>query len=118
MDDAITGMREGAPLGSAFTLIRAVGSGTVGTVWAVSRKGSWALYAAKFLKPEYHKDSEFLERFVRERTVLSQLHHQYIVPIEDMVVEGDNLAIPAWRKRARVFAEAEESAAWRGLRHC
>ena len=93
MDDAITGMREGAPLGSAFTLIRAVGSGTVGTVWAVSRKGSWALYAAKFLKPEYHKDSEFLERFVRERTVLSQLHHQYIVPIEDMVVEGDNLAI-------------------------
>jgi len=93
VDDAITGMREGAPLGSAFTLIRAVGSGTVGTVWAVSRKGSWALYAAKFLKPEYHKDSEFLERFVRERTVLSQLHHQYIVPIEDMVVEGDNLAI-------------------------
>ena len=93
MNDAITGMREGAPLGSAFTLIRAVGSGTVGTVWAVSRKGSWALYAAKFLKPEYHKDSEFLERFVRERTVLSQLHHQYIVPIEDMVVEGDNLAI-------------------------
>ena len=46
------GLVAGAPLGSSYRLVRRVGSGAVGEVWAATMSGSWALYAAKVLRPE------------------------------------------------------------------
>ena len=84
---------QGAPLGSSYRLVEPVGEGAVGTVWTATRSDTSALFAAKLLKPEYANSPEFLERFVRERTVLMQLQHSSIVPVVDMIVEGGNLAI-------------------------
>ena len=55
--------------------------------------GSWALYAAKILRPELAKNPVVLESFVRERSVLLALSHPHIVPLTDMVVEGGVLAL-------------------------
>ena len=55
--------------------------------------GSWALYAAKVLRPELAENPVVLESFVRERSVLLALSHPHIVPLTDMVVEGGVLAL-------------------------
>ena len=87
------GLVAGAPLGSSYRLLRRVGSGAVGEVWAATMSGSWALYAAKVLRPELAENPVVLESFVRERSVLLALSHPHIVPLTDMVVEGGVLAL-------------------------
>ncbi|WP_298591811.1 serine/threonine-protein kinase [uncultured Rothia sp.] len=87
------GLVAGAPLGSSYRLVRRVGSGAVGEVWAATMSGSWALYAAKVLRPELAENPVVLESFVRERSVLLALSHPHIVPLTDMVVEGGVLAL-------------------------
>lgn len=90
---AAGGLVAGAPLGSSYRLLRRVGSGAVGEVWAATMSGSWALYAAKVLRPEFAENPVVLESFVRERSVLLALSHPHIVPLTDMVVEGGVLAL-------------------------
>lgn len=90
---AAGGLVAGAPLGSSYRLLRRVGSGAVGEVWAAMMSGSWALYAAKILRPELAENPVVLESFVRERSVLLALSHPHIVPLTDMVVEGGVLAL-------------------------
>ena len=90
---AAGGLVAGAPLGSSYRLLRRVGSGAVGEVWAATMSGSWALYAAKILRPELAENPVVLESFVRERSVLLALSHPHIVPLTDMVVEGGVLAL-------------------------
>lgn len=87
------GLVAGAPLGSSYRLVRRVGSGAVGEVWAATMSGSWALYAAKILRPGLAENPVVLESFVRERSVLLALSHPHIVPLTDMVVEGGVLAL-------------------------
>lgn len=87
------GLVAGAPLGSSYRLLRRVGSGAVGEVWAATMSDSWALYAAKILRPELAESPVVLESFVRERSVLLALSHPHIVPLTDMVVEGGVLAL-------------------------
>ena len=87
------GLVAGAPLGSSYRLLRRVGSGAVGEVWAATMSSSWALYAAKILRPELAENPVVLESFVRERSVLLALSHPHIVPLTDMVVEGGVLAL-------------------------
>ena len=87
------GLVAGAPLGSSYRLLRRVGSGAVGEVWAATMSDSWALYAAKILRPELAENPVVLESFVRERSVLLALSHPHIVPLTDMVVEGGVLAL-------------------------
>lgn len=89
----VGGLAAGAPLGSSYRLVRRVGSGAVGEVWAATMSGSWALYAAKVLRPEFAENPVVLESFVRERSVLLALSHPHIVPLTDMVVEGGVLAL-------------------------
>ena len=87
------GLVAGTPLGSSYRLLRRVGSGAAGEVWAATMSGSWALYAAKVLRPELAENPVVLESFVRERSVLLALSHPHIVPLTDMVVEGGVLAL-------------------------
>ncbi|WP_304024945.1 serine/threonine-protein kinase [Rothia mucilaginosa] len=89
----VGGLAAGAPLGSSYRLLRRVGSGAVGEVWAATMSDSWALYAAKILRPELAENPVVLESFVRERSVLLALSHPHIVPLTDMVVEGGVLAL-------------------------
>ena len=86
-------LEAGMPLGSAYTLVQPLGAGAMGSVWSVSKTGNERLYAAKILDERLSQDSEFVARFVQERILLSSLRYRYIVPVHDLVVEGNTLAI-------------------------
>ena len=88
--------RSGEALGASYRLVELIGTGAVGEVWRVSvggDSGETGVAAAKLLKPEHADDAGLVERFVRERSVLLSLRHPSIVRVQDLVVEGDRLAI-------------------------
>jgi serine/threonine-protein kinase len=80
-------------LGSRYELVDQIGQGASGVVWRVWDRRDQKPVAAKLLWPHYAHDPEVLTRFVRERTLLTSLHHPNIVGVTDLVVEGDDLAI-------------------------
>ena len=84
---------QGEPLGASYRLVELLGSGATGEVWRVEHTATGVQYAAKLLRAELAADPEIVERFVRERSVLLALQHPSIVRVQDLVVEGDRLAI-------------------------
>ena len=65
----------------------------MGEVWRAKDTRSQRLVAAKLLHRQYTQDVAVVARFVQERSLLMDLRHQNIVQVEDLVVEGDNVAI-------------------------
>jgi serine/threonine-protein kinase len=51
------------------------------------------IYAIKVLGPELARDPEVVARFVMERNPLLRLRGPHLVPVHDLVLEGDALAI-------------------------
>ncbi|WP_159613745.1 serine/threonine-protein kinase [Glutamicibacter sp. JC586] len=86
-------LQAGDALGSSYKLIKKIGSGAVGEVWRVSHLRGGLDLAAKLLRPEHAQDSDLVEKFIKERSVLLSLQHENIVVARDLVVEGDQLAI-------------------------
>lgn len=86
-------LASGTPLGAFHRLDRLVGSGAMGEVWTVLRQGQEQPRAAKILRPEHGQDTKLVERFITERSILLSLKHPGIVPVLDLVVDGDRLAI-------------------------
>lgn len=80
-------------LGASYRLQERIGSGAVGEVWRATDLRTGETVAAKLLRPEHAHDSAVVERFVRERSLLTRLRHPNIVSVRDLVVEGDRLAI-------------------------
>ncbi|WP_349931009.1 serine/threonine-protein kinase [Glutamicibacter mishrai] len=86
-------LQAGDALGSSYKLIKKIGSGAVGEVWCVSQERGGPDLAAKLLRQEHVQDSDLVEKFIKERSVLLNLKHQNIVVARDLVVEGQQLAI-------------------------
>ena len=84
---------EGRPLGSSYLLDVPIGSGASGQVWKARRRWDGTAVAVKVLRPELSSDPEAVARFLRERSALVGLEHPNIVPILDLVAEGETLAI-------------------------
>lgn len=84
---------EGRPLGSSYVLIEPIGSGASGQVWRARRRWDASEVAVKVLRPELGGEPETVTRFLRERTTLVGLEHPNLVPIFDLVAEGETLAI-------------------------
>ena len=84
---------EGTPLGSGYVLLRAIGEGAYGRVWSGRRRSDSAAVAIKVMRSEYLTDPDVLGRFLRERTVLMDLDHPHLVRVEDLVVEGETVAV-------------------------
>lgn len=84
---------EGRPLGSSYLLDAAIGSGASGQVFRGRRRWDGTEVAVKILRPELSADPEAVARFLRERSALVGLAHPNIVPIHDLVAEGETLAI-------------------------
>ncbi|SDT07278.1 serine/threonine-protein kinase [Microlunatus soli] len=80
-------------LGASYRLGEPIGSGAAGQVWRAVDVRSGETVAAKILRPEHLADPTLVERFVRERSILTGLQHPNIVTVRDLVVEGDRLAI-------------------------
>lgn len=83
----------GDALGAGYRLLARVGSGAAGEVWRVRDLRDDSELAAKLLRPEHVQDPSLVERFVRERSVLTRLRHPNVVKVLDLVVEGGTLAI-------------------------
>lgn len=83
----------GEALGASYRFVDRIGSGAAGEVWRVRDVRDESLRAAKILRREHAQDAELVERFIRERTVLTRLRHPHVVAVRDLVVEGERLAI-------------------------
>lgn len=80
------------PLGSRYRLVERIGSGGMGTVWrGVGPDGEPV--AIKLLHQHLALDPEVVARFVAERAILTGVHHPNLVPVRDLVVDGDDLGI-------------------------
>ncbi|PPH08792.1 serine/threonine protein kinase [Rathayibacter sp. AY1H3] len=82
----------GDPLGARYRLFERIGSGAAGEVWRVA-DAQGPDRAAKLLRGEHVHDAGLVERFVRERSVLTRLRHPHVVEVLDLVVEGETLGI-------------------------
>jgi serine/threonine-protein kinase len=80
-------------LGSRYVLERRIGAGGMGAVWRGRDRGNGLPVAVKLLHEQFATDPAVLTRFVRERTVLVGLRHPNLVPVHDMIMEGDRLAL-------------------------
>src|SRR6478735_1642635 len=63
----------------------------MGTVWSAT--GPTGRVAIKILRSDLAADPDLVDRFLRERTVLTTLRSPHIVAVRDLVVEGPRLAI-------------------------
>ncbi|MFC7623809.1 serine/threonine-protein kinase [Microlunatus sp. GCM10028923] len=80
-------------LGASYRLGDRIGTGAAGEVWRATDTRTGETVAAKLLRPEHAADLAVVERFIRERSLLTGLRHPNIVAVRDLVVEGDRLAI-------------------------
>ena len=80
-------------LGASYRLDERVGGGATGEVWRGVDRRTDETIAAKILRREHLEDDTIVERFVRERSILTGLRHPNVVGVRDLVVEGDRLAI-------------------------
>lgn len=80
-------------LGASYRLVERLGRGSTGEVWRAVDRRTDEVVAAKLLRSEHVEDEDLVERFLRERAILTKLRHPAIVSVRDLVVEGDRLAI-------------------------
>jgi serine/threonine protein kinase len=79
----------GQTLGNRYRFDALLGKGVFAHVYRVTDQHRHAALAAKVLRRDIARDPDFLERFRREATVLSQLQHPHIVRYYDTVeLEG------------------------------
>jgi hypothetical protein len=80
-------------LGAGYRLLERRGRGAAGEVWRAVDRRTDEVVAAKLLRSEHVSDRDLVGRFIRERSILTQLRHPNIVAVRDLVVEGERLAI-------------------------
>ncbi len=79
-------------LGSSYVLQEIIGRGAAGEVWR-GVDGRGIPRAVKLLHPALADDPAIVERFIRERGLLSAIVSSHVVQVRDLVVEGRSLAI-------------------------
>lgn len=80
------------PLGSRYRIGASVGTGGMGEVF-LGEDEAGEIYAIKVLRPDLAQDPEVVARFVMERNALLRLRGTHLVPVHDLVIEGDSLAL-------------------------
>ncbi|MGY0024390.1 serine/threonine-protein kinase [Streptomyces sp. cg35] len=78
-------------IGSRYTAHQILGRGSAGTVWL--GEGPDGPVAIKLLREDLASDQELVGRFVQERTALLSLDHARVVGVQDLVVDGNDLAL-------------------------
>ena len=80
-------------LGSRYVIGERLGGGGMGTVYRATRRDGGPDRAVKLLRPELAEDPVVLARFVQERTLMLTMRNEHLVAVEDMIVDGDTVAI-------------------------
>jgi serine/threonine protein kinase len=76
-----------------YRVQRALGAGSMGTVYEVSHHVTGKRFALKWLFPELTKVNGMVERFIREAQLGAQLEHPNLVEVYDMGQDVDSLYI-------------------------
>ena len=82
--DQAGGLATGGPAEERYECIEAIGIGAMGTVYNAIDHRLGRYVALKRLRPMSDDSSEWIERFLREATILAQLSHENIVRIFDI----------------------------------
>src|SRR5437773_1391635 len=90
---AAAGPTRRIPLGSNYLIEYPIGEGSTGRVWRGVRRADGCAVAVKILRAEYLPDPTMVARFSRESAAVRQLGHPHLVPVVDLVVEQDTVAI-------------------------
>ena len=80
-------------LGSRYVIGERLGGGGMGTVYRATRRDGGPDRAVKLLRSELAEDPVVLTRFIQERTLMLRLRSEHLVVVEDMIVDGDTVAI-------------------------
>src|SRR5213592_5054384 len=83
----------GTPLGNRYLLADPIGEGSTGRVWRGVCRADGSAVAIKILHAAYLPDSTMVARFRRESMAVRRLRHPHLVPVDDLVVERDTVAI-------------------------
>jgi serine/threonine protein kinase len=76
-----------------YQLVRAIGSGAMGSVFLARDTLLHCMVAIKAIRPDYARMAEWRGRFLREARLGAQLDHPGIVSVQDIVQSGDVIAI-------------------------
>lgn len=82
-------VRIGDQIAGRYRLLRPLGSGGMGEVWAARNELTNRDFAIKFLLPEFTENEEAFERFVREAKTTGTLQHPSIVDVYDVALGKD-----------------------------
>ena len=77
----------------AYSLHEPLGRGASGEVWRGTSRLDGSAVAVKVLRPELADDPEAVARLLGERDVLTGIDSPHLVPVRDVVVEGDAVAV-------------------------
>lgn len=115
-------MQSGDLISGKYRLLRLLGSGGMGSVWAARNELTDRDFAIKFLLPDLAQNKEALSRFFHEAKACGQIKHPAVVDVYDMgtaengapflvmeLLEGEGF--DSRLTRSRVFRPAE-AAAW------
>jgi eukaryotic-like serine/threonine-protein kinase len=83
-------VRIGDHIAGRYRLLRPLGSGGMGEVWAALNELTNREFAIKFLLPEFAHNEEAFERFVREAKTTGTLKHPSIVDVYDVAMGKGN----------------------------
>jgi serine/threonine-protein kinase len=90
---AAKALRAGQRLAGKLTLIRRVGHGGMGAVWAARNEATGADVALKVLRPDKEASEEAIARFRHEARLGAMLAHRSITRVYDFVEEPDGTLI-------------------------
>jgi len=76
-----------------YELVELVGRGPNGAVWQASQSGTGETLAVKLLDEDLARDPDVVDRFARERSVLTAFVHPADVRFRELIVGGGHLAL-------------------------
>jgi serine/threonine protein kinase, bacterial len=76
-----------------YELTELIGRGPNGTVWQASQRGTGETLAVKLLDEHLVRDPDVVDRFARERSVLTTFVHPAYVRFRELIDGGDHLAL-------------------------
>ena len=88
----------GGGAGTRYRLLRKLGEGAMGEVWAAEHVELGKVVALKILHAEYSQNESFVERFRREARAVARLGHPSIVQVSDFGETADGRVFFAMEK--------------------